>query len=384
MSEAVVSCRPKENPSAVKQRLVYILHDIVTGGVEVALLSAVPALCHSYELKVVVLGKVNQGLIANFTPSERKVFQEFDSPLYLFPFKIPSIVRYINRFSPDIVVSSLWKGSLMGALLKKRMPGVRFCAFIHSTKFFHVLDAFCTGLALRRADEVFVDAVSTAEFVKARLTSAVQVKVVSFLTHPTPQSNPRLGTGRKMGETNVRFLFLGRIYRVKNLPVAIEVIRSLHEQGIRATLDVYGRAGEDYARSCEKVKALHLEGLVTFKGEIDLRDRFALFKDYDFLIQLSAFEGMAMSVAEAMQNGLVPFVTAVGEIPHYAQDDKSALFAEIENDRVAKISLQKLTRVIKDAALYERISRDAFQVFCGQKSYADSLMECLSQEMPMV
>jgi len=366
----------------MKQRLVYILHDIEIGGVEVALLSAIPTLCHSYELKVVVLGKINQNLISNFTPSEKEVFHEFDDPLYLFPFKIPAIIRFIKRFNPDIVVTSLWKGSLIGALVKKRMPGIRFCAFMHSTKLFHRLDAYCTDLALRRADEVFVDSVSTASFVKGRLASGAQVKVVSFLTHRTPESNPRLSTGRKVGKAGVRFLFLGRIYKVKNLPLAIEVIRALRRQDIHATLDVYGREGDDYVHSREKVKALDLERQVTFKGEIDFRDRFALFKDYDFLIQLSMFEGMAMSVAEAMQNGLVPFVTNVGEISHYAQDDISALFADVEDGRAGNASLQKLTKVIRDDALYISLSENAFQAFSGRKSYADSLSECLSQALP--
>jgi len=366
------------------QRLVYILHNIEIGGVEVALLSAIPELCCRYELKVVVLGKVNQSLISNFTQSERAVFQEFDGPLYLFPLKIPSIVRYIRDFNPDIVISSLWKGSLIGSLVKKKMPGVRFCAFIHSTRFFHKLDSYCTDLALGRADEVFVDSASTADFVKTRLASAVEVKVMSFLTHHTPRSNPRLSTGRKVGKTSVRFLFLGRIYKVKNLPLAIDVIDALRRQDIHATLDVYGREGDDYTHSREKVAALNLEDQVTFKGEVDIWDRFMLFKDYDFLIQLSAFEGMAMSVAEAMQNGLVPFVTDVGEIHHYAQDGKSALFAVIEDGKVGETSLLKLTRVIKDDALYIRLSQDAFQAFCGQKSYADSLSESLSQAIPVV
>lgn len=368
----------------MKQRLVYVLHDIIIGGVEVALLSAIPALCEKYELMVVVLGKVNQDLTRNLSPSEKKVFHEFDYPVYLFPIRIRRILRGIERFNPDIVISSLWKGSLIGAFVKKRMPGVRFYAFIHNTKLFHRLDTYCTNLAIRRADVILVDALSTANFVKKRLLSEEKIKVVSFLTHHTPGNNPRLGTGRKVGDGGVRFLFLGRVYKVKNLPLAVEVIHALHRQGIDATLDVYGREGDDFARSVERVKALHLEDRVAFKGEINFSERFTLFKGYDFLIQLSAFEGMAMSVAEAMQNGLVPFVTAVGEIPRYAEDERSALFAEIDEGRVGEASLRKLIKVIGDDKLYTRLSKQAYKVFYREKSYADSLLERISEEMTPV
>jgi len=362
----------------MKQRLVYVLHDIEIGGAEVALLSAVPALRDKYDLMVVVLGKVNHELIKDFTPAEKTVFHVFDYPLYQFPLKIPSLVRYIKRFGPDIVISSLWKGSLIGAVVKKKAPGVRFYPFVHNTKFFHRLDRYCTDLAIGRADAIFVDAVSTANFVKTRLASAVDVRVISFLTRSTPESNLRLGTGREPGKGGVRFLFLGRIYKVKNLPLAIEFIHALQQRGINAVLDVYGRKGDDFARSLETVKSLCLEDRVTFKGEVNFRERFQLFKNYDFLVQLSDFEGMAMSVAEAMQNGLVPVVTPVGEIPNYAQGGTSAIFVDIADDESKEKAVDGVIEAVLETARYRQLSENAFRAFISKKCYADSLLDSLA------
>ena len=42
-------------------------------------------------------------------------------------------------------------------------------------------------------------------------------------------------------------------------------------------------------------------------------------KKASFFIQLSSYEGMAMSVAESMQLGLIPLVTNVGQIKIYCK-----------------------------------------------------------------
>lgn len=360
-----------------KENLVYILHNIETGGVEVALLSAIPALCRQFNLAVVVLGRVHPELIAHFSEPERTVFKEFNFPLYSFPFKINAIISYITSLAPDKVISSLWRASLVGAILKKRLPKARFYAFIHSTKLFHAADASCTRLAVRRADCVFVDAVSTGEFVKRKYAPQAEIRVISFLTHNTPEINPRFQRPINMMEGEVRFLFLGRIFKVKNLPEIIVFIKVLRKEGINAVLDVYGRPGDDYQDSLTKAKSLGLEDQVQFKGEIHFNERFSLFPEYDFLIQFSSFEGMAMSVAEAMQNGLVPVVTPVGEIPNYAEDGKSAIFVNIADESARNVSAKRLEEVIREDTLYRKLSENAFKAFYHRRCYAESLLQNL-------
>jgi hypothetical protein len=68
-----------------KRKLVYILHNIAIGGVEVALLSAIPELNRKYHLKVIVLGQIDQKIIADLNPEERDVFSTFHYPLYMYP-----------------------------------------------------------------------------------------------------------------------------------------------------------------------------------------------------------------------------------------------------------------------------------------------------------
>lgn len=354
-----------------KKKLLYVLHDISMGGVEVALLSALPALNEKYDLKIVVLGIVSQDLIRNLTEEEKKVFISFNYPLYLYPLVLPRIIKTILAFDADLMVCSLWRASLVGVAVKRINSKVKFFSFNHSTRFPHKLSAYFTRAAAGSADVILTDGVATSKFVQEQLSPDAPIRVVSFLTNPTPQINQ----ARELHpEKEVRFMFLGRINKVKNLPLVIDTIRYLREQGIPATLDVYGRNDGNIDETIAIINMANIQHHIRFKGEIGMEERMALFSQYDFYIQLSAFEGMAMSVAEAMQHGLVCVVSPVGEIVHYAKDMESAIFIDIFSEERRKQDMNKIYEVIRDKALYERISKNCHKNFLQKSQYATSLI----------
>ena len=350
---------------------MYILHDISMGGVEVALLSAIPALNQKYILKVVVLGVVNQDLVSNLTEDEKQVFVPFNYPFYLYPFVLPKIARNILEFDPEIMICSLWRASLVGALVKRFNSKIKFFSFNHSTRFPHKLSAFFTQAAAKTADVILTDGSATQNFVLKKLNPIAPVRTVSFLTNPTP---PFRRVRKIDPEKEVKFMFLGRINKVKNLPLVIDTIKYVIDKGIAATLDVYGRNDGDVGETMSIIDAANIQDHIRFKGEISTEKRMLLFNQYDFYIQLSAFEGMAMSVAEAMQHGLVCVVSPVGEIVHYAQDMQSAIFIDIFNDNRRRSDMDKIYEAIRDGGLYERLSAACHQNFLQKSKYADSLI----------
>jgi glycosyltransferase involved in cell wall biosynthesis len=360
---------------AAKTKLVYVLHDIEIGGMEVALLSAVPSLNKKFDLSIIAIGHINYKLIAHFSSEDQKVFKAFGYPLYLMPFKIKNIVKYIKGLSPDKLICSLWRASWIGFKMKKVNPDLFFFSFIHSTKFFHIADAFFTRKALNIADTILVDSSSSSSFVKKHLVRNTKIVDISFLTHTTPSDNPTLNKEISFKQRAVRFLFMGRIFKVKNLPFTIRFISSLRQRGYNISLDIYGRKGNDYKRCLKLIRKFRLNDIVQFKGEINPQNRFDIYKQYDFYIQFSKFEGMAMSVVEAMQNGLVCIVTPVGEIPHYAQDGESAIFVDYRSKEAWEDSLQKVERVMNDNELYAQLSNNCFHNFSEKICYADSLIE---------
>jgi glycosyltransferase involved in cell wall biosynthesis len=361
-----------------RKKLTYILHNVEVGGVEVALVSAIPKLHEKYRVRVVVLGSVNKEMVGHLSLEERNAFAEFDYPVYLYPFKLARIIRFISRDKPDIMIASLWRASLVGSIVKWLHPAIKFFSFNHSTRFPHYFSALFTRIAAKTADVILTDGEATSEFVRKQLKPKVPVRSVSFLTQPTPTVR-----SVQIPDANheIRFMFLGRINRVKNLPLIVKLIEDLRKRSVNATLDIYGRNDNGDAQEVESlVSKGNLGQYIRFKGEIAGNKRSSLFQHYHFYVQLSSFEGMAMSVAEAMQHGLVCVVSPVGEIVHYSEDMQSAIFIHItrraecwEND------LDKICKVINDSRLYEKISVTCHSNFLDKRQYPDSLIEQLEK-----
>ena len=352
------------------QKLLYILHDIQIGGVEVALLSAIPELNRQFDLKVMVLGTVDANMTSHLTSEEKACLVPFDYKLSMYPLVIPKMIRFILRFAPDVMICSLWRASLLGVIAKKLRPRFRFISFIHNTAFFHRFDRLFSRAAIRNADSIFTDSRATAEFVTGQFKPTVPVEVISFFT----SHSPKLKTAPPLNNHDVRFMFLGRINTVKNLPLAIDAIRYLADRGHNVSLDIYGRDDGMLETVTEYIRASQLENRVRFQGEVNGSQKPEIFRNHHFLIQLSANEGMAMSVAEAMQNGLACFVTAVGEIPNYAADMKTAIFADISTTEAFGNSLKKLESVLVDPQIYDRISTDSYESLKTAGTYSESLI----------
>lgn len=356
----------------MKRKVIYILHSIEIGGVEVALLSAVRELMKHFDFTIVVLGKINQQLLSDFTEDEKSIFKTFDFPIYKYPFKLKRVIGYIKTKDPEIVICSLWRASMVGIRIKKLCPHIKLISFIHSTGFPHKLVKYYNIKAARNADLVLADSRSTFEFVKNIFKTSAPIEEVSLLTHPSPEKYYRRSVEK---DKPIKFLFLGRITRVKNLPIAIKLLSELKNKGVNIKLDVYGRAESEYENVLTIIKELNMSDDVEFYGEINPQKRFTLFNQYHFLIQLSSYEGMAMGVAEAMQYGLPPVVTPVGEIPNYAQDMQSAIFIDILNEDRWNTMVGKILFIINNEKKYSELSINAYRSMLGKKIFQESLIE---------
>lgn len=351
------------------------MHSIMIGGAEVAILSAVPALVRKFDVTVIVLGAIDNTLLTGFSQKEKNIFKVFDYPIYKYPFILSSIISYILSLKPDIVIASLWRSAMIATIVKKMRKPIRFVTFVHNTDFPHFFAKRFNHLAVKSADLVLADSYSTYQFVKSAFKPKATLKQISFITNSTPSEFLERSISQN---AQIRFLFLARITKVKNLPRAIEFISKLKDKGYDVVLDVYGRKADGYDDAFAKVDELSLQKVVAFKGEINPQQKYQLFEKYHFLIQMSVYEGMAMSVAEAMQYGLPCIVTPVGEIPNYAKDMQSAIFVDL-NEPLDQSLLAKVERVIGSQAIYREISYNAHQQFLNSTTFDVSLVDCIEE-----
>lgn len=351
-----------------KRRLLYIMHSPVIGGVETAVFSAIPLLHEAYELRVLVLGKLNTPLYQSLDKPLQGLFQSFDHPIYQYPRCMSALITAIKEFDPDLMVSSLWRASWLASMYKRKHKGVSWYACLHNTHFFHFADRYFSKRALRRSDVVLCDSEAAKDFAKNFRLNDKPLHVLSMLT----LSKPAGPTGNiPRGDGPIKFLFLGRMHKQKNLPLAIAFLAMLRADGYDVHFDIYGRDDGDKPSVESAIHKYKLQQEVRFCGEVLPYQREGIYGHYHFYLQFSEVEGMAMSVVEAMQFGLIPIVTPVGEIARYTVNGESALWLEEHKLDRLKAAWEML---IMHPERYSIMSQKARQRFSDYPSFAETLL----------
>lgn len=355
-----------------KPKLVYIIHGIAVGGAELAALSAFPELNERFRLRVYVLGRSNRVLLDGLEPDVRKNITCFNYPFLLFPLYLPWVCWSLWRFRPDIVIASLWRSVIPTFVYRLLAKGKCFFLLVHSTFFHHALDRVFTKWGIRMADVVFADSTSTQQFVEEIAGPGKDIKTVSFLTVPTSEHvEARQFSGQ------FRFFTLSRLNPVKRVPLAVRVISSLRDAGLDASLHIYGRPDGDGEAVVNEINRLELHDSVFICGELSPNEKGEIYSHYNCYIQMSAYEGMAMSVVEAMQQRMLCVVTPVGEMPHYATDQVSAVFMDVVDGQITRESLDKLVHVLDDSEKCQLISTNAHQAFVDKPIFGKSLIQAI-------
>ncbi len=285
-----------------------------------------------------------------------KVINEFKNNLESFV--------YFLKTKNLILICSLWKSSFLSILLKIFLPKTKVILFLHSSKSAHFFDRLFTSFVLIFAHEVWSDSTMTLInrfddlFVKRK---SINTKIVSFMI-------------RKLDPLVVRkkisfnFIYWGRLHRVKNLKQTIKFFKQFYSVDNTSSLTLIGH---DYGMKIELknlIKNLGLNNNVEILDFMDISKITKYANKCSFFIQLSHYEGMAMSVVEAMQLGLVPIVTNVGEIQRYCVDDKNSIIY----DGLQK-TFNKVFELKKNENDYKEISNNAINTWKNKKLYKEDI-----------
>jgi glycosyltransferase involved in cell wall biosynthesis len=187
-------------------------------------------------------------------------------------------------------------------------------------------------------------------------------RVVSFLLRQQALPEQR--------EPSPEFIFWGRLNAQKGLDRALSLFATLarHRQDARFTIIGPDGGMEDHLR--ERVAELGLHDHVVFKGRMRHEDIAGAASRASFYLQTSFVEGMAISVVEAMQSGLVPVVTPVGEIANYCHDKDTAIFV-YEDDA----AVEAVLALLNDPDQYKRMSFAAAKYWQEKPLYRDDFLD---------
>ncbi|AWJ92197.1 glycosyltransferase family 1 protein (plasmid) [Azospirillum baldaniorum] len=156
----------------------------------------------------------------------------------------------------------------------------------------------------------------------------------------------------------VRLLFLGRLIKLKGIDVLLDALASDVCRSRSWQLTIAGDGDLETYRA--QAKALGLEERVRFTGWLDQTGCRKELVQAHVLVQPSMFEGLPMSVLEAMANGLTIVATPVGSVGDAIADEETGLLVP-PGDRTALADA--LARVIDDAELRRRLGQGARRRF---------------------
>lgn len=307
-------------------KILHVIPKQKMGGVETAVFSAYENINRVHcDFNIIIIEK-NAGVIANANDSFLRLNTSLINPMVFVKF-----IRVIYREKPDIVVCSLWKSVLLGLFAKllfiplKKKP--RFVMIRHSTRYAHLVDKIINKLGYNYFDEVFFDSYITKEKCLQQERIRKDGAVISFLTKKLKPKD------YSFNSDVFRFVFIGRLHSIKNIISSLKFIRFLKDLNVNVRFDIYG-PDEGELKTIKNFMETHrLENNVKYRGSVENKEIELVLSKYDFFLQMSRQEGMAMSVVEALQVGVIPCVTNVGEISSYCNDGtNSFLFDSKQTD----------------------------------------------------
>jgi len=286
-------------------------------------------------------------------------------------FKIFQLVREIETDDAPIFVYSLWKSCVLGLFLRFWFYDCKHILFLHSAKNAHLIDALITNMFSRVVKNVFADSTITA---RDRLAKNVKnTKIISMLRYSVEDLMLLRGPIVKITDATVKMIYWGRLHPVKNLIFSIELVEFLRGEGLDVYFSIVGPM-TSYGRQVSKlVKTLGLEDSIKFHDEKDLTEIAVMSKEYSFYLSTSRHEGLAMSVVEGMQLGLVPVVIPVGDIGNYCRNTHNSLFV----DSSGAADNLELVAALKDMSRFGDLSKNACATWKEHLTYGQSMESVL-------
>lgn len=270
---------------------------------------------------------------------------------------------WLHRRRPRLLIASLWRSYAVLLLHKLLHPRCQVVCFLHCAWTVHPVDWFLSAAAMAVAAEIWTDSPTT---LKARVPSFLERKgrVISFVLQrlqPVSQVLPA-----------PIFLFWGRLAPQKGLDRALRIIAALKSSCTDVMFLIIGPDRGEQAHLEQVLDRLCLGNSVAFLGPKGQDEIQSIAHRASFYLQPSVFEGMAVSVVEAMQLGLVPIVTAVGEMAYYCQDGKNALLV---NPDLPQVSAARIQQLLNTPTHYAELRQQAIRTWTDTPTYKDQLLE---------
>lgn len=189
-------------------------------------------------------------------------------------------------------------------------------------------------------------------------------KTVAAVYGLEPRSVPVVFNGIRLANCKVKqdyganpkftILHIGRFMDVKNHGVLLRAFQKLHQRFPQSRLQLIGK-GERKQEMEALASELSLQDAVSFLGE--QTDVFSCLQEADLFVLPSLYEGMPMTILEAMGTGLPVIASAVGGIPDVIRDGEDGILIRPLQEELE----EAMARLLCDQGLREKLGRNALK-----------------------
>jgi glycosyltransferase involved in cell wall biosynthesis len=224
-----------------------------------------------------------------------------DQRRMIFEDRLNEVLRQLTRFRPTVVVSTL--GAVSFEVLRYLPSGIFRIGMgqSHDPLVYDMMRHYAPWMNL-------VAMVSQTMKQKAEALPEFARVPVAYLPYGVP-FDPTMGLTSRDGKAPLRILYLGRLEREqKRVHLFPEILRQLCASGMPFRWTI---AGEGEARVFleANLKPVSPGQTVSFAGAVCYAKVPALLKQHDIFLLASDYEGLPLSLLEAMGCGLVPVVS---------------------------------------------------------------------------
>lgn len=276
-------------------------------------------------------------LYAERTPISERMEQAgvqiiyLDKKLGLDVSMIPKLVKIIRQQKPDVVHTHL--DVIKYAVAAAKIAGVKKC--VHTVH--NVADKEAEGKLQKMINSFYF---KLGWSVPVALSPQVQETIVEFYgmkVRQVPVIYNGVDLSRCLPKTNyqaadmLKLVHIGRFNEQKNHRRLLDAFRLLVQAFPNTQLQLLGD-GELMEEIRQYARDLELENKVSFLGSQS--NVYPYLHDADVFVLPSDYEGMPMTIIEAMGTGLPIVATAVGGVPDMLSDGQSGLLTECTPEAV--------------------------------------------------
>jgi len=333
-----------------KNSVAHVLPSMNFGGVEVAISKSFRTLNQDFDYKVYYV-KEHGTINVNQLP----VFELFKN-----------ILKGSNY--PDILLTSLWWGHLVGIFLYPFR--IKWVCFIHSTGYSSIFDKFVTKLALILCDNHIFDSESS------------RVHFDSFQNHNNFVV-PYIFTNYdelKNFNHNPQFTFswVGRNSKEKRLDLLVKFITSMIDRDVSFLINIC-IAGESYS-PLDNLAIKYKESIV-IQYNIPPQHVNLIHKNSKISLCFSDYEGFSASTAEAALQGNLICARKIGELPNYLCNKNTIWLDDLSNYAWRNFILRVEDCIKDEVKFLERRAKSQKYTnnLLGKRSYISSLSTILKK-----